>query len=114
MNSNFYGIASLLGVALLLSSCTTTGDPRSGGIFWSPSKAQARQNELLGIQAQAQREADAAESRTGDLRRQISSLKSQIAAKKRSLNSTSSIEEASRIRAEIRKLEKDLDNLYSL
>lgn len=29
---------------LLLSSCTLTGDPTKGGIFWSPSKAQARQD----------------------------------------------------------------------
>lgn len=39
---------------LALSSCEVTGDPRSGGIFWSSRKAQQRlddrQNTLDGIQ----------------------------------------------------------------
>lgn len=31
----------------LFSSCTLTGDPSTGGIFWSESKAQARQQAML-------------------------------------------------------------------
>ena len=31
---------------LPLVSCETTGDPTKGGIFWSESKAQARQGAL--------------------------------------------------------------------
>jgi hypothetical protein len=39
----------LLGVlaatALAFAGCETTGDPNSGGIFWSPAKAQDRLDE---------------------------------------------------------------------
>lgn len=44
----------LLIVGAVLSSCSTTGDPRSGGIFWSPTKAQERVDRL----AQARQEAE--------------------------------------------------------
>lgn len=113
MSFNYLCKISVLGAAFCVS-CTTTGDPRSGGIFWSPSKAQERQNELLSIQASSQKAADAAENRTSSLRNQIASLQSQIAAKKRALTNAGSIKEAERIRAEIRKLEQDLDSLYSM
>lgn len=32
-------------LACTLSSCETTGDPTTGGIFWSESKAQSRLNQ---------------------------------------------------------------------
>lgn len=35
-----------LGIVASLSSCSTTGDPRSGGIFWSESKAKERVRNL--------------------------------------------------------------------
>ena len=38
-------IISLLSAAMM-TSCFTTGDPRDGGIFWSPSKADARIGQL--------------------------------------------------------------------
>ena len=38
-------IISLLSAAMM-TSCSTTGDPRDGGIFWSPSKADARIGQL--------------------------------------------------------------------
>ncbi len=114
MSINYRSMVAVLGAAALCTACNTTGDPRSGGIFWSPSKAQARQNELLSIQDQAQQAATAAESRTGSLRSQINSLRARIAAKKDQLNTAGSVAEADRLRAEIRKLENDLDSLYSL
>ena len=52
-------ILSLLVVSqasFLMVSCETTGDPNSGGIFWSERKAQQRQavlqNELERTQAE--------------------------------------------------------------
>lgn len=33
-------------LALLVCGCETTGDPSKGGIFWSPTKARARQDAL--------------------------------------------------------------------
>lgn len=38
-------VAGCLGWSLLVSSCQTTGDPSTGGIFWSEHKAQDRLNE---------------------------------------------------------------------
>lgn len=38
-------IAACLAWPLLASSCQTTGDPSSGGIFWSERKAQQRIDE---------------------------------------------------------------------
>jgi len=38
-------IAGCLAWPLLVSSCQTTGDPSTGGIFWSERKAQDRLNE---------------------------------------------------------------------
>lgn len=35
----------------LLSSCSTTGDPTQGGIFWSPDKAMERRQSLLSEQS---------------------------------------------------------------
>ena len=36
-------LLALSQAALFLASCETTGDPNSGGIFWSENKAQHRQ-----------------------------------------------------------------------
>jgi len=38
-------LAACLAWPLLVSSCQTTGDPSTGGIFWSERKAQDRLNE---------------------------------------------------------------------
>jgi hypothetical protein len=55
-------ISSLMAVLLLagsLTGCETTGDPNSGGIFWSPTKAQQRldqrQQTLNGINSDTRR-----------------------------------------------------------
>ena len=114
MNIRYSSLAAVLSTVVLCTACTTTGDPRSGGIFWSPSKAQARQAELLSLQAMSQQEAEAHENQTGTLRRQINSLQAQIQSKKAQLNRVESIEEAARLRAEIERLENDLSDLYSL
>lgn len=45
-------------IMLSLVACETTGDPRHGGIFWSDSKAQARQDGLRRAAESAQLEVD--------------------------------------------------------
>lgn len=58
--------------ALFLSSCQTTGDPSTGGIFWSEKKAQQRvqekQSELDRIQGKTKAEQDAARARENSLK----------------------------------------------
>lgn len=59
MNPTLIRVATLAGAAgatLLFTACETTGDPSTGGIFWSEKKAQGRlaerQNKLEHIEKQ--------------------------------------------------------------
>ena len=71
-----------LSVVFLLSwmvtACSTTGDPRSGGIFWSESKAQTRQAEMLQTLQNKSVAAEKEEARAGSLRSELSSLRAQL------------------------------------
>lgn len=59
----------------LLSSCTTTGDPTQGGIFWSEEKAQVRQYQME-RELQSTRDANSAErKRQSSLERQYDNLR---------------------------------------
>ena len=58
----------LIASAAFLSSCSTTGDPRSGGIFWSPQKAQSRVNQLDQIHQEAQYQKQKVESKNRKLK----------------------------------------------
>jgi hypothetical protein len=67
-------IVSLFAVAsLALSSCQTTGDPSTGGIFWSENKAQDRL-------ADRQYQLEKAESGTRSVNRRSSETQRQIDA----------------------------------
>lgn len=66
-------------IALSLGACETTGDPRHGGIFWSDSKALARQDELRRDAAAAQREVDEQTRRGAELRGQQQGLSAEEA-----------------------------------
>jgi heat shock protein HslJ len=65
MNKNI--LLLMVTVTLLLPSCQTTGDPSTGGIFWSEKKAQQRvqekQSELDRIQGKTKAEQSAASAR---------------------------------------------------
>lgn len=82
-------------IALSLGACQTTGDPRQGGIFWSESKARARQDGLLRDAADSQREVDEQTRRGAGLRGQQQGL---------------SIEEA-RLRSELDRLMTENESL---
>lgn len=71
----------LLGcVAALLAGCETTGDPRSGGIFWSEEKGQQRLAERRSGLSNEQRGARRAAATTGNLRSQEAALQEKIRA----------------------------------
>lgn len=53
----------LLAGLCLLSSCSTTGDPNAGGIFWSPTKANARLDQLNRTNSEVQYQRQKAENR---------------------------------------------------
>ena len=58
--------------AFLLPSCQTTGDPSTGGIFWSEKKAQQRmqdkQSELDHVKDKTTKEQHAARERDAKIR----------------------------------------------
>ncbi len=91
--------------AAVLSSCT--GDPSGGGIFWSESKAVARQNTLVS-QVNARKDKLAVER--GKLRankQKLAQLRAELTRKERRLESLSSNAEADNA-AEIAKLKKEI------
>lgn len=96
------------------ASCTTTGDPRSGGIFWSPSKAQARLNNLRAQENESLQACTSEENRTVTLNRQIASLKAQIAEKKKKLQQSTTPTEIAALQNEISALESRLCSLTSI
>lgn len=100
-------------VAFCLASaaCTTTGDPTTGGIFWSPAKAQARQQSLMNESAALHSELSAENAKTQDLIAQRERLRSQIAAKKAALQRATSPAQAATLSSEISALEQQLARL---
>ncbi len=67
--------------ALLLCSLLVacTGDPTKGGIFWSESKARARQADMMqSLQGKTQ-QVSQAEERVSSLRSRLSTVQSQLA-----------------------------------
>ncbi|MBR3925906.1 MAG: hypothetical protein IKJ58_03995 [Akkermansia sp.] len=60
---------SLLAAAFVNTGCELTGDPSQGGIFWSPTKAAERQEQL-------RQELNAREQELQELNRRNSSLRS--------------------------------------
>ena len=66
-------VAALFASPMLLSSCETTGDPNTGGIFWSERKAQERidqkQQQLNRIDDQAARAEKSAKTKQREVDR---------------------------------------------
>lgn len=58
----------------LFSSCTLTGDPSTGGIFWSESKAQARQQVMLSELEGKKGKLNSLERKNAQLRHERNSL----------------------------------------
>lgn len=99
---------------LIFSSCSTTGDPTQGGIFWSPSKAKARQNAMLSEMTASQAKVDELEAKRNQLLRQKANLKSQIRKLRTQAAQTTNPVEAVELNARISTLENQLENLSSI
>lgn len=112
MNSTQHYFSALLiaGGAFCVASCT--GDPTSGGIFWSESKAQARQASLLQEmnfkKAQAQQES-AKSRKLLAKRNQLRAAQAKLSALP--AESPEAAAERASIEAEIRKVERDISIL---
>lgn len=109
MKLHYHILAGALCIAA--TACTTTGDPTSGGIFWSPTKAQMRQEELLSANQALQGELKRETNKTGKLIARRDRLRAQIEAKKAELRRTSDPAKANNISNEIAYLENLLSTL---
>lgn len=105
MNTKLYFTAAL---GLLAVSCTTTGDPTAGGIFWSPTKAKERQQMLMSENQALQAELGAETEKTQSLVAQRERLRAQIAAKKAELARTNDAAHAAALANDINNLERQL------
>lgn len=97
-----------------LCSCSTTGDPTQGGIFWSPTKAQERQNALLSAMTETQSQVDTLEAERSQLLQQKNSLKRLIQQLRTQAAQTPNSAEAVELNARILKLESQLENLSTI
>ncbi len=113
MSKNIAALSCLI-LGTMLVSCTTTGDPTQGGIFWSAAKAKERQNALIQQVNESQAQVDALESKKASLIQQRNKLRSQIAELKASYQNTTNIAEAEQLRQRISTLEDQLEQLSSI
>lgn len=116
--------ASATSLGFLLFSCavvgcSTTGDPRSGGIFWSESKAQARQAEMMQTLQDKTVAAKKEEARAGALRSELTSLRAQLSRAQQSrtqgpapsVSDPASDAEIQRLKSRINLLERKISTL---
>ncbi|MGC4014463.1 MAG: hypothetical protein QM755_08120 [Luteolibacter sp.] len=76
-------LASLIGGGLASVSCETTGDPSTGGIFWSERKAQARLDERQARLNSIEDRTAAAKARSRQKEAEINRLKKEKAAEEK-------------------------------
>lgn len=69
-------ILAIAGAAsVLTTSCATTGDPSTGGIFWSENKAQDRLAERQGKLESIERSTGQTQRKSAETQRRIDSLR---------------------------------------
>lgn len=98
-------------VTATVSSCTLTGDPTKGGIFWSPSKAADRQAQLLTELRSKQLTASSLESRANSLLSRKNQLSKELNELKTKRNSTNNSKDIRELNAAIDALEAELNNM---
>ena len=99
----------------LIAGCT--GDPARGGIFWSESKAKARQNDMWQTLQTKSTTADKAEARVRSLRSQLSLARAELARAQKTAASGSNAaaeNENAQLERRIKQLEKEIRVLSSV
>lgn len=110
---------SFLLLSCVVVGCSTTGDPRSGGIFWSESKAKARQTEMMQTLQDKTIAAKKEEARAGALRSELASLRAQLSRAQQSreqglaspASDPASDAEIQRLKSRINLLERKISTL---
>lgn len=98
-------------VAASVSSCTLTGDPTKGGIFWSPSKAADRQALLLAEMNKKQLTACSLESSVNSLQARKNKLNKELNELKAKRNNTTNNKDIRELNAAIDALEAELHSM---
>ncbi len=101
----------VIGVLFICGLASCTGDPTRGGIFWSPAKAQERQDDLIKTARTLKADADVENAKNKQLNQQLSSLKRQLAQAKADLSNatyTATPQEIKELEAEVDRLEREL------
>lgn len=85
MNPTFLQATAMVALAAAFCGCETTGDPNSGGIFWSETKARQRLAEDRAQLGQARTEAASEQARTAALKNRRAAAQSTLARQRREL-----------------------------
>lgn len=96
---------------VLLSGCETTGDPRSGGVFWSETKAQQRLAGRTGELESERRVASRESAKTSGYRQRKEATQAEIDSYQRGLAAVG--DEISALQSELRGEPGDTKNLLS-
>lgn len=78
MNATFIRLTTLglaAAATLLATSCETTGDPSTGGIFWSEQKAQGRLAERQDHLERVEKKTDRTQRQSRETQRRIDELR---------------------------------------
>lgn len=113
MNKISYGslVCAVAVLAPMFTSCETTGDPNSGTIFWSPSKAMERRTSLLEAQASKQQELNSLQTKTSNYtseRNRLQQEKKKLEARKKA---DYSFQDRTDIDKAIDDIEAELENM---
>lgn len=97
-------------ICALCASCSLTGDPTQGGIFWSPTKAMERRQELLNQQVAKQDEYNRLTRVTSSYGNTRNRLQKENRAMKTEREATKSLKGKDAVNAAIMDIEAELEN----
>jgi len=112
MKSSFWPVLVLVAaLSLPVAGCATTGDPKAGGLFgWSEAKAKERQAAARAALAQEEKRGENLRSEKQSLQNRINVKKKELSdLKKKSSGSSAEVSEAEA--AEVKRLEKEIEQL---
>lgn len=97
-------------VCALCAACQLTGDPTQGGIFWSPSKAMERRQDLLKQQVAKQDEYNRLTRVTSSYGNTRNRLQKENRTLKTEQTATKTLKEKDAVNAAIKSIEAELEN----
>jgi len=104
-------LALAAALTLVTAGCTTTGDPKAGGLFgWSETKAKQRQADARAALAKEEQRSAALKAENQRLQSQVNAKKRDLAALEKKSAAASSGPSTAEL-AERRRLQNEIDQL---